>query len=146
MQEVHKKLPKARLHLFNCPPDKRMKDTFDALIKNNKWWTFIRSLSGKTNDVNLLYNRCDIVVSCLYPLYARGIEAFGAGKAFIGPGYREPGWPYTCELDPASMAKAIIDCWENYGKINYRKWAEEHHDVAVTVKQSVDIYQRYLNV
>ena len=143
MQEVWKKYPKARLHLFNCT-DKRMKDTFSALIQNNKWWTFIRTLSGPTDDVNLLYNRADIVVSGLYPLYARGIEAFGAGKAFIGAGYREPDYPFTCELQPESIAEAIIKCWENYGQINFRKWGEDHHDVRESVKQSVAIYERYL--
>lgn len=143
MQEVQKKLPNARLHLYNLQ-DKRMKETFDALIKNNKWWTFVRSIQGPVSDVNLLYNRVDMVVSGLYPLYARGIEAFGAGRAFIGPGYREPDYPFTCELDPISMADAIIKCWENYSSIDYRKWAEERHDVAETVKQSVEVYQRYV--
>jgi glycosyltransferase involved in cell wall biosynthesis len=143
MQEVYKKYPKARLHLYNLT-DQRMKDTFQSLYKNNKWWTFLRSMQGPVNDVNKLYNQVDMVVSCLYPLYARGIEAFGAGKAFIGPGYREEGYPYTCELQPESMAKAITDCWENYDKINYRKWAEDRHDVAETVRQSVAVYQRYL--
>jgi glycosyltransferase involved in cell wall biosynthesis len=143
MQEVHKKYPKARLHLYNCT-DKRMFETFQEITKNNKWWTFLRSLQGPTNDVNLLYNKADMVVSCLFPLYARGIEAFAAGKAFIGPGYREDNYPYQCELQPESMAKAIIDCWENYNKINYRKWAEDHHDVNETVKQTIDIYQKYL--
>ena len=143
MQEVHKKFPNARLHLYNLQ-DKRMKETFDALIKNNKWWTFIRSVQGPTTDVNLLYNRVDMVVSGLYPLYARGIEAFGAGKAFIGPGYREAGYPFTCELDPMSMADAIIKCWENYSQINFRKWAEDNHDVNESVKQSIEIYQRYI--
>ena len=143
MQEVWKKYPKARLHLYNCS-DKRMSDTFKALIDHNKWSTFVRSFQGPEKDVNTLYNRVDMVVSCLYPLYARGIEAFGAGKAFLGAGYREPGYPWTMELQPESMAKAIIDCWENYGKIDYRKWAEERHDVAETVKQSIGIYERYL--
>jgi hypothetical protein len=80
----------------------------------------------------------------LYPLYARGIEAFGAGKAFIGPGYQEAGYPFICDLQPESIANAIIKCWENYDLINYRLWAEEHHDVAKTVKKSVAIYERYL--
>jgi glycosyltransferase involved in cell wall biosynthesis len=143
MQEVWKKYPNARLHLYNCT-DKRMSETFKALIQNNKWWTFIRSLQGYTKDVNALYNRVDIVVSCLYPLYARGIEAFGAGKAFIGPGYKVDDYPYTCELEPQSMANAIINCWEERGKIDFRKWAEDHHDVTETVKQSIEIYERYL--
>jgi glycosyltransferase involved in cell wall biosynthesis len=143
MQEVHKKYPNARLHLYNCQ-DKRMKETFDALIKNNKWWTFIRSFNGATPDVNLLYNRVDMVVSGLYPLYARGIEAFGAGKAFIGAGYKEPDYPYQCEFSPESMAEAIIKCHENYGQLNFRKWAEDRHDVNETVKQSIDIYKRYI--
>lgn len=143
MQKVWEKYPKARLHLYNCT-DKRMRETFDALIKYNKWWVFVRSLQGSVQDVNLLYNRVDIVVSCLYPLFARGVEAFGAGKAFIGPGYREHGYPFVCQLQPESMASAIISCWEAYDKINYRTWAETHHDVAETVRQSTAIYQRYV--
>jgi glycosyltransferase involved in cell wall biosynthesis len=142
MEKVHKKFPNARLHLYNCR-DKKMKETFEALIKNNKWWPFLRSLSGPVEDVNLLYNRVDMLVSCLHPLYARGIEAFAAGKAFIGPGYREHDYPYQCELDPDSMADAIIKCWENYKAMDYRKWAEKHHDVKDTVAQAVKVYERY---
>lgn len=143
MQEVWRKYPKARLHLYNLQ-DKRMHETFKALIANNKWSTFIRSLQGPVQDVNTLYNRVDMVVSCLYPLYARGIEAFGAGKAFIGAGYKEDNYPWQCELQPESMADAIIRCWEGYDKIDYRKWAQDHHDVDETVRQSIKIYERYL--
>jgi glycosyltransferase involved in cell wall biosynthesis len=143
MQIVHEKYPNARLHLYNCQ-DKRMMDTFQALIKNNKWWTFIRSIQGAVEDVNKLYNQVDMVVSGLYPLYARGIEAFGAGKAFIGPGYKDADYPFHCELDPQSMADAIIKCWENYKQVDYRKWAETRHDVNETVRQSVEVYNRYL--
>lgn len=145
MAQVWQKYPKARLHLFNCT-DAKMSATFKALIDHNKWWAFIRSLSGPVADadVNALYNRADIIVSGLYPLYARSIEAFGAGKAFIGPGYTDPEYPWHCELHPDSMAKALIDCWENYDRVNYRQWAERKHDVMETVKQSVAIYQRYL--
>jgi glycosyltransferase involved in cell wall biosynthesis len=145
MQEVWKEYPKARLHLVNCN-DKKMRDIFKALIDNNKWWTFIRTLSGgvKPDVINELYNRADIVVSCLYPLYARSIEALGAGTAFISPGYAVDDYPWTCELQPESMAQAIMDCWENYDQVDYRKWAIDHHDVAETVKQSIAIYERYL--
>ena len=143
MEQVYKKYPKARLHLYNMQ-DKRMHSTFSALYQNNKWWTFLRSMQGPVKDVNTLYNQVDMVVSCLYPLYARGIEAFGAGRAFIGPGYRDDNYPFQCELDVDSMAKAITDCWENYSKINYREWAEKHHDVRETVRQTVQIYGRYL--
>jgi glycosyltransferase involved in cell wall biosynthesis len=143
MQEVWKKYPNARLHLYNCN-DKKMQETFQALIKNNKWWPFVRSLKGYEKDINTLYNRVDIVVSCLYPLYARGIEAFGAGKAFIGPGYQEPGYPWYTELDPKVMADTIIRCWENYDSVDYRQWAKDHHNVADTVRESVEIYERYL--
>ena len=144
MQIVHQKYPDARLHLYNCG-DKKMYETFQNLIRHNKWWTFIRSLQGpvKPNEVNELLNRCDIVVSCLYPLYARSIEAFGAGKAFLGPGYTDPEYPWHCTLDPESMAQAIIDIHENYDKVNYRQWAERKHDVKETVKQSIGIYERY---
>lgn len=145
MTEVVKRFPKARLHLFNCT-DKKMYETFRALIQHSKWWTFLRTINGPVADadVNALYNRADIVVSGLYPLYARSIEAFGAGKAFIGPGYTDPDYPFHCDLDPISMANAIIQCWENYGQVNYRQWAEQKHDVMETVKQSIDIYGRYL--
>jgi glycosyltransferase involved in cell wall biosynthesis len=145
IQKVWQKLPKARLHLFNCQGGK-MYDTFRALINHNKWGVFIRSINGpvKDEEINKLYNRADIVVSGLYPLYARSIEAFGAGKAFIGPGYTDPEYPWHCTLDPESMAQSIIDCWEGYDKVNYREWAEKKHDVMETVKQTIDIYERYL--
>jgi glycosyltransferase involved in cell wall biosynthesis len=145
MAQVWQKFPKARLHLYNVT-DKRMHDTFKALIAAGKLWTYTRSLSGPVRDeeINLLYNRADIVVSCLYPLYARSIEAFGAGKAFLGPGYTDPEYPWHCELHPDSMAKAIVDCWENYDKVNYRQWAERKHDVNETVRQAIAIYERYL--
>jgi glycosyltransferase involved in cell wall biosynthesis len=146
MEQVWKKYPNARLHLYNCN-DKRMQETFLALSKNNKWWPFLRSLQGGVNggeEMNLLYNRADIVVSCLYPLYARSVEAFGAGKAFIGPGYKEHNYPWQCDLHPDSIAKAIIDCWENFDKIDYRKWAEKYHDANESARQCVEIYKRYL--
>ena len=143
MQEVLKKLPKARLHLYNCT-DKKMLDTFSTLIKHNKWWTFIKALKGPTDDVNLLYNRADVVVSGLYPLYARGIEAFGAGKAFIGAGYKVDGYPYTCELQPESIAAAIVKCWEEQGNLDFRQWAVDHHNIEDSVKEAVEVYERYV--
>ncbi len=145
MQKVWQKYPKARLHLFNCT-DPKMYKTFRAIYEYSKWWAFLRTMNGPVADadVNLLYNRADIVVSGLYPLYARSIEAFGAGKAFIGAGYTDPEYPWHCTLDPDSMADAITDCWENYNKIDYRKWAEAKHDVMETVKQCEAIYARYL--
>ena len=144
MERVWQRFPKARLHLFNCT-DKRMYDTFQTLYRHNKWWTFLRTMNGPVADadVNLLYNRADIVVSGLFPLYARSIEAFGAGKAFIGPGYTDPEYPWHCTLDPVSMADAITRCWEGYDTVNYRQWAEQKHDVMETVRQSVAIYERY---
>lgn len=145
MQQVWKKFPKARLHLFNAT-DQKMYDTFRALYTHNKYFTFLRTMNGPVADseVNALYNRADIVVSCLYPLYARSIEAFGAGKALVAPGYTDPAYPWHCELHPDSMADAIIRCWESYDKVDYRAWAEAKHDVQETVRQCVDIYKRYL--
>ena len=143
MEQVYRKFPKARLHLYNCT-DQKMHQTFRALVKHCKWDAFTRTLNGPVEDVNTLYNKADIVVSGLYPLYARGIEAFGAGKAFIGPGYTDPEYPWHCDLHPDSMAKAIIDCWEGYDRVNYRQWAEQKHDVHETVRQSMAIYERYL--
>jgi glycosyltransferase involved in cell wall biosynthesis len=143
MQEVFRKNPNARLHLYNCT-DKKMYETFKALVSHSKWWTFIRTMNGPIEDVNHLYNQADIVVSNLFPLYARSIEAFGAGKAFIGPGYTDPEYPWHCELEPMSMAKAIEDCWADYGRIDYRAWGEKKHDVQETVRQAVAIYARFL--
>jgi glycosyltransferase involved in cell wall biosynthesis len=146
MEKVWQRYPKARLHLFNCT-DPRMSDTFKALYANNKWsHTFLRTFNGPVKDaeVNALYNRADIVVSCLYPLYARSIEAFGAGKSLIAPGYTDSEYPWHCDLDPDSMADAICACWEDYNRINYRTWAEQKHDVMETVRQSIGIYERYL--
>jgi hypothetical protein len=147
MMEVHKKFPGARLHLYNIS-DKKMFDTFKALRENNKWY-WLKTMNGPVANgeaVNKLYNQADIVVSGLYPLYARSIECFGAGKPFIGPGYREyDDYPWKCDLQPESIAKAIIDCWEGYDKLDYRKWAEERHNVATCVEQSVEIYKRYVS-
>lgn len=143
MERVAQKYPDARLHLFNCT-DQKMLDTFRALITHCRWTTFLRTLQGPVEDVNLLYNRADIVVSGLYPLYARGVEAFGAGKCFIGPGYTDPEYPFHCTLDPDSMADAIIQAWENRDQVDYRKWAEKKHDVQETVRQSIDVYRRYM--
>lgn len=145
METVWKKYPKARLHLFNCG-DVKMHATFKALHQNNKWWAFLRTISGpvKDDEVNLLWNRADIAVSCLYPLYARSIEAFGAGKPLICPGYRDPEYPWKCELDPDSIADAIIKAWEGRDTFNPRQWAEEKHDVMSTVAACEKIYERYL--
>lgn len=145
MQQVVQRYPKAKLHLFNCT-DVKMRDTFKALIAYTKWWAFIRTLNGPVADadVNLLYNRAHIVVSGLFPLYARSIEAFGAGKAFLGAGYTDPEYPFHCTLDPCSMAQAIGNIWDNYDKVDFRAWAEAKHDVNETMRQATAIYERYL--
>lgn len=146
MQKVHAKWPNARLHLYNVS-DKKMFETFQALNTCCHLWPFLRTISGPVEGpeaVNLLLNRVDIVVSGLFPLYARSIEAFGAGKAFISPGYSEFRYPWTCAYDPESMADAIIACWSDYQKVNYRQWALDHHDVRNTVAESVKIYERFL--
>lgn len=151
MEKVWKRFPKARLHLVNCT-DPKMHATFRALHTNNKWWTFLRTLSGPVadSDVNLLWNRADIAVSCLTPLYARSIEAFGAGKAFLCPGYTDPEYPFHCDLDPDSMADAICRIWEEGcnkgapGGFDFRAWAEKKHCVLNTVKECEAIYARYL--
>lgn len=142
MEAVSRVLPEAKLHLYNCPGGK-MAETFDGLIAHCRWHTFIGSLKKGDPDVNTLLNRADIVVSGLYPLYARGIEAFGAGKAFIGPGYREAGYPWTCDLDPLSMADTILRCWEGYGSVDYRQWAVDHHAIETTVRHAVEVYKKY---
>jgi len=145
MQQVWQKYPEARLHLWNCN-DKRMHECFKSLIHEAKLETYVRSLQGPVapKEVNGLLNRVDIVASCLHPLYARSIEAFGAGKPLVCPGYRDLEYPYRCELDPDDMARAIIKAWEGRNEFPARAWAERHHDVRETVKQSLAIYQRYL--
>ena len=147
MSKVWRKYPDARLHLYNCT-DQKMLETFQALTKVGKLWTFLRSIQGPVQplEVNKLINRADIVVSCLYPCYARSIEALGAGRGFLCPGYENPEYPFHCTLDPSSMAKAIIDIWEHGcgGKFDFRGWSEKYHDVRETVRQSIAIYTRYL--
>lgn len=149
MLEIIKKYPDAKLHLYNCPGGK-MYETFQRLINHNRWYTFIGSLKGAEKDPIKLLNRADIVVSCLYPLYARGIEAFGCGRPFIGPGYKEDGYQYQCDLESGSIARAIHQCWsdhkdnEGFARAYFRKWAEEHHDAEDMVKQAIEVYRRYL--
>ena len=145
MEQIHREYPEARLHLYNCPGGK-MFDTFQRLINHNRWYTFIASLRGQEKDVVTLLNRADVVVSGLYPLYARGIEAFGCGTAFIGAGYKENNYPYQCDLNPGSIAAAIRKCWDDHkgnGKEYFRQWAVDHHNVETTIRQSVEIYERY---
>lgn len=145
MEQVWKRLPKARLHLFNAT-DKKMYDTFKALNAHNKWFPFLRTMNGPVNDgdVNALYNRADIVVSGLFPLYARSLEAFGAGKCFIGAGYRDAEYPYRCDFTPESIAETIIKAHEERGQFDFRAWAEKKHDVRETVRQCAAIFQRYI--
>ncbi len=150
MLEVIKVFPDARLHLYNCQ-DQKLYDTFKQLINHNKWWAFIRSIRGPVDDINELYNKADIVVSCLNPLYARSVEALGAGKAFICPGYRSliaEGYPYHCSLDPTSIASAIKFCWDDMkngaNPFDFRQYAEEHHCHKKSAKQAIEIYERYL--
>ena len=146
MLHVWKEYPEARLHLYNCT-DKKMQETFQSLVKAAKLWPYVRSLQGAVPpaEVNKLINRADIVVSCLYPFYARSIEALGAGKGFLCPGYESKEYPFHCTLEPKDMARGIIDVWENgVGKFDFRSYAEKHHDVLDTVKQSVEIYERYM--
>ena len=145
MGKVFKKYPDARLHLYNCT-DKKMSDTFMALVKEAKLGGYVRSLQGAVNpaEVNGLLNRVDMVCSCLHPLYARSIEAFGAGKPLIAPGYTDPEYPWHCDLDPDSMADAIIRCWEDRNAFDYRGWAEKKHDVLEMARQSIEIYKRFI--
>lgn len=152
MQMLQKEFPEAKLHLYNCPGGKMM-DTFQKLIDRCRWYTFIGSLKGPEKDSVRLLNRADIVVSGLYPLYARGIEAFGCGRAFICPGYREHDYQYGCDLEPNSIASAIRRCWldifdsgkgREHARLHFRKWAEQHHDVANTIRESMEVYKRYV--
>jgi hypothetical protein len=73
-----------------------------------------------------------------------GIEGFGAGKPVIAPGYRDPEYPYRCELDPDSLADAILAAWRGRDTFDARAWAARKHDVHETVRQMIAIFQRYL--
>lgn len=145
MEIVHRTLPKARLHLYNVQ-DQKMHATFKALIDHCKWSTFIRSLQGPVADVVPIMNKVDIVVSALYPLYARTpLESLACGKAAICAGYNEPGYPWTVEeYSPEAFAETILNCWNDYNKINYRQWAEQKHDAQEMMKEVLSIYARYL--
>lgn len=145
MAIVHQRYPDARLHLYNCT-DAKMLKTFSALVAHCKFDLFVRSILGPVPDAEVprLYNRADIVVSGLFPLYARSIEAFGCGKPFIGAGYRDAEYPYRCDFSPESMADAIIAAWEGRETFHARAWAERKHDVQETVRAMVAIFQRYL--
>ena len=146
MRKVHQKFPNARLHLFNIQ-DKKHFETLQALNTHSHLWGYLRTLSGPVEgpeEVNKLLSKVDIVVSSLHPLFARSVEAFGAGKAFISPGYREFGYKWTCDYEVDSMADAVIRCWEGYDSVNYRQWALDHHDVRNTVAESIRIYEKFL--
>lgn len=145
MAEVYKKYPKSRLHLYNVQ-DKKMYEAFKAFIDSAKYGTFVRSLQGPVQDMTLLYNRVDIVVSALHPLAARTpLEALACGKAAICAGYKNPGYPWTVDdYSPEGFADAIIRCWESYDKINYREYAEKNHDVKEMARQAIAIYEKYV--
>jgi len=147
MEIVWQRYPEARLHLYNCS-DKRMFATFKALSEHNKWWPFLRSLSGHVDDVVSLYNKADIVVSCLDPLFARTIpEALACGKAAVCPGYRGVGeYPFVCRLEAQSMAHAIMAAWEATinKQFDFRAHAERHHSAETMAKQCEDVYLKYL--
>lgn len=146
MIEVQKKLPKARLHVYNIS-DKKQADTWQTFVKQCKLWTFVRSLQGpvKQQDVAGLLNRADMVVSALFPLSARGIEALACGRAYVSAGYDEPGYPWRVpEYSVEAFAETIIDCWSDYQKIDYRQWAEDHHDEKDATAERIAIYEKYL--
>lgn len=150
MEFVWKRYPEAKLHLFNIS-DQRMLDTFKALRETCKW-LFIGSLQGPVTyeEVPALINRVDIVVSCLFPLYARTpLEAMACNKGALCPGY--PGdplnpYPFTCTLNAESMAEAIIAIHENREHFDFRAHAEQWHDVKEMVRRSLDIYRGYLEL
>jgi glycosyltransferase involved in cell wall biosynthesis len=148
MSHVWRRLPKARLHIVNVT-DKKMYETFQAFIKHAKLWTYTRTLGGpvKQQDVPMLLNRADIVVSGLYPLSARGIEALACGRAYVSAGYDggDGSYPWIVpDYSVEAFAETIEACWNDFGKVDYREYAETYHDEAESSKLRCDIYQRYL--
>lgn len=147
MAQVWRHNPKARLHIVNVQ-DKKMHETLSALIKHSKLWPFVRTLSGpvKQADVPALLNRAHIVASGLYPLSARGIESLACGVAYVSAGYdggdgAYPWIPHQYSVE--AFAETITACWDDYGKVNYREYAEHYHDEAESSKQRVAIYAKY---
>ncbi len=146
MVEVWKKLPKARLHIVNIA-DKRVAETWQTFVKQCKLWPFVRTLGGpvKQQEVPGLLNRADIVVSALYPLSARGIEALACGRAYVSAGYEEPGYPWKVpEYSVEAFTDTIIACAENWDKIKYREWAVAHHNEEDASRERLAIYERYV--
>lgn len=143
MEQVWKRFPGAVLHLYNVQ-NQKMLDTFLALWRHCHWASWIGSIKGPETDVVGLYNRCDIVASCLFPLYARTPpEALACGKGVVAPGYRDTPYPYQCELNADSMADAIIRMWSEWGKFDFRAHAAKHHDAMESTRQAIAIYERY---
>jgi hypothetical protein len=146
MMQVWKKLPKARFHIYNIQ-DQKQAETWHTFVKQCKLWPFVRTLSGpvKQGEVCGLLNRADIVVSALYPLSARGIEALACGRAYVSAGYDEPGYPWrVADYSVDAFAETMIACAESWDKINYRQWAEAHHNEADATAERLTIYERYL--
>ena len=143
MKIVYQQLPDARLHLYNCD-DPKMYKTFMAMSDYCKLPIFLRSLMGPVIDVVDLYNKADIVVSCLNPLYARtAVESLACGTKFVSPGYAIDNYPFKCEFSPESIAAAIIKAWKDK-QFEARKWAEDHHSAEEMTKQALNIYEKVL--
>ena len=144
MKLVHRELPGARLHLYNCNAPKIHKQ-LRAVYEHAKLYTFLRTVDGPAEDVVELYNRADIVVSCLYPLYARtAVESLACGKPHVGPGYSVGSYPYQCDYSPESMAEAIVQAHRNRGEFDARQWATENHSAETMVRTAISIYERYV--
>ncbi len=143
MKIVFQKYPDARLHLYNCQ-DPKVHSQIKAFCDTSKAYPFVRSLTGPAEDVVELYNRADIIVSCLHPLYARtAVESLACGKIHVSPGYSVPGYPFACDYTAESMAAAIIKAWEDK-EFSGRKWAEENHSAEEMVRQAIKVYERYV--
>ena len=48
------------------------------------------------------------------------------------------------EYSVEAFAETIVACWEDYGKVNYREYAETYHDEAESSKERCAIYEKYL--
>lgn len=155
MEQVWRANPDARLHIFNNRDEARLQLLL-GIIRAAGWECFMGTVGPHVPDVPALINSVDIVVSSIYPLYARSIEALGCGKPLVCPGYREhEDYPYRCDLEAGSMAAALDRAWidkvwsetpsgADSGKLDPRAWAEKHHDVMETARQACEIYQRHL--
>jgi len=142
MEEVVKKLPKAKFHPFGCPV--KEKEFWMKLIKQNQYTHFTKGIFQAQANMAGLLNLADIVVSPVFPSYGRvSLEALACDKPVVA--YKtNPHATFKCEpYDPDDMAEKIIQCHEEK-PTGMRKYAEENLSIVRMAEQAIEIYRRLL--